>query len=420
MFRSADFSTLRQKPVLYWAMYDWANSAFATTIMAGFFPIFFKQYWSAGDAALSTFRLGLANSAASLFVMLLAPLLGAMADRGHMRLSFLLCFTWLGVLSSAGLYWVHQGAWQWAMGMYVLASIGFWAGMIFYDSLLIKVSPSHQYDLVSGFGYSMGYLGGGVLFALNVWMTLKPAVFGLADAASAIRLSFLLVSIWWGVFSVPLIFGVKEPVVIESFSVIKLVNLAFAELHKTFIEIIKYRAVLVFLLAYWLYIDGVNTVIKMAVDYGLSLGFPTSSLITALLIVQFVGFPAAIFFGWLGQRYGAIEGILIGLGIYIAVTIYAAFMDQVSEFYYMAIAIGLVQGAVQSLSRSWFGALVPSERASEFFGFYNMTGKFASVLGPALMGMTALLVGARYSILSLVVLFIAGSILLVKARHVAR
>ena len=158
----------------------------------------------------------------------------------------------------------------------------------------------------------------------------------------------------------------------------------------------------------------------MAVDYGLALGFPASSLITALLIVQFVGFPAAILFGWLGQRYGAIEGILIGLGVYIAVTIYAAFMDQVSEFYYMAVAIGLVQGAVQSLSRSWFGTLVPQERAGEFFGFYNMMGKFASVLGPALMGATALLVGSRYSILSLVVLFVLGSVLLVKARHAAQ
>ena len=420
MLRSADFATLRQKSVLYWALYDWANSAFATTIMAGFFPIFFKQYWNAGDAALSTFRLGWANSVASLFVMLLAPLLGTMADRGHAGLRFLLGFTWLGVLSSASLYGVDQGDWLSAIVMYVLASIGFWGGLIFYDSLLVKVSPPDQYDLVSGFGYSMGYLGGGLLFALNVWMTLQPAMFGLADAASAIRLSFMLVALWWGVFSIPLIFGVKEQSVMKSSSVIQLVKLSFAEVHKTFTEIRSYRAVFIFLLAYWLYIDGVNTVIKMAVDYGLALGFPVSSLITALLIVQFVGFPAAILFGWLGQRYGAIEGILIGLGVYIAVTIYAVFMDQVSEFYYMAVAIGLVQGAVQSLSRSWFGTLVPQERAGEFFGFYNMMGKFASVLGPALMGATALLVGSRYSILSLVVLFVLGSVLLVKARHVAQ
>jgi UMF1 family MFS transporter len=420
MFRSADFATLRQRPVLYWALYDWANSAFATTIMAGFFPIFFKQYWSAGDSALSTFRLGWANSVASLFVMLLAPLLGAMADRGHARLRYLLCFTWLGVTASAGLYWVDQGAWSWAIAMYVLASIGFWGGLIFYDSLLTQVCPPSHYDLVSGFGYSLGYLGGGLLFALNVWMTLQPNVFGLPDAASAIRLSFILVALWWGVFSMPLIFGEKEPVALQSLSVNQLIKSSFIEVKNTFIEIRNYRAVFIFLLAYWLYIDGVNTVIKMAVDYGLSLGFPTSSLITALLIVQFVGFPAAILFGWLGQRYGAVEGILVGLGVYIAVTIYAAFMDQVYDFYYMAIAIGFVQGAVQSLSRSWFGTLVPQGREGEFFGFYNMMGKFASVLGPLLMGVTALLVGTRYSILSLVMLFVLGSFLLVKTRHVAR
>ncbi|MGE0189116.1 MAG: MFS transporter [Steroidobacteraceae bacterium] len=415
---SGVIATLRQKPVVYWTLYDWANSAFATTIMAGFFPIFFKQYWSAGaEASVSTFRLGMANSLASFVLALLAPLLGAIADRGNARIRFLLGFTVLGVVASAGLYWVQQGAWQWAVVMYVMASMGFWGGLIFYDSLLLDVAERDNYDLVSGFGYGMGYLGGGLLFAVNVWMTLQPATFGLADATMAVKVSFLTVAVWWSLFALPLLFGVPEKSAAQSLPFKQALLAGFSELSKTFHEIRRYRALLLFLLAYWLYIDGVNTVIKMAVDYGLALGFPTTSLIVALLIVQFVGFPAAIVFGWLGNRYSTLGGIFIGIAVYIGVTIYAVFMDDVTEFYYMAIAIGLVQGGVQSLSRSYFGSLVPKDRAGEFFGFYNMMGKFASVLGPALMGTTALFVGSRYSILSLVVLFITGSALLLVAHN---
>ncbi len=415
------FGLLWRHPVLHWAVYDWANSAFATTVMAGFFPIFFKQYWSANaDASVSTFRLGVANSVASFILAVLAPLLGAIADRGGARLRFLLGFTLLGVVATAGLYWVEQGAWQWAAAVYVAASMGFWGGMIFYDSLLLDVSPRQHYDLVSGFGYGMGYLGGGLLFAVNVWMTLQPQFFGLANAAQAVQVSFLSVAVWWLLFALPLLFGVKERSAARPLPFRQALVAGFAELFRTFHEIRRYRALLLFLLAYWLYIDGVNTVIKMAVDYGLALGFPTNSLIVALLVVQFVGFPAAIVFGWLGNRYGALAGIFIGIAVYIGVTIWAVYMDEVREFYFMAIAIGLVQGAVQSLSRSYFGSLIPAERAGEFFGFYNMMGKFASVLGPALMGTTALFIGSRYSILSLVLLFVAGSFLLWVARNAAR
>lgn len=412
---------LISRPVLYWAFYDWANSAFATTVIAGFFPIFFKQFWSTGaEATLSTFRLGMANSIASFVLAIFAPLLGAVADRGGGRIRFLAIFTALGVLATAGLFWVGAGQWQWAAALFVAASIGFWGGMIFYDSLLLDVSPHEHYDLVSGYGYGLGYLGGGLLFAVNVWMTLQPAVFGLANAAMAVQVSFLMVAVWWGLFSLPLLLGVHERIATRPLPFTQAISAGFGELTKTFHEIRHYRALLLFLLAYWLYIDGVNTVIKMAVDYGLALGFPTTSLIIALLIVQFVGFPAAIVFGWLGNRYSTLGGIFIGIAVYAGVTIFAVFMNDVAQFYYMAIAIGLVQGAVQSLSRSYFGSLVPKDRAGEFFGFYNMMGKFASVLGPALMGITALLVGSRYSILSLVVLFVAGSGLLIVARNAAR
>lgn len=412
---------LASRPVIYWALYDWANSAFATTVMAGFFPIFFKQYWSVGAAtAENTFRLGIANSLASFILAVLAPLLGAIADRGGRRMRFLLGFTVLGVIGTLGLYGVQQGEWQWAAAMYVAASLGFWGAIVFYDSLLLDVAPVGRYDLVSGFGYGIGYLGGGVLFAVNVWMTLQPGFFGLPDAGTAVRLSFLMVAAWWTLFSLPLLFGVRERVVAAPQSFGQSIRGGFTELLRTLRELPRYRAMLWFLLAYWLYIDGVNTIQKMAVDYGMALGFPTSSLIVALLIVQFVGFPAAVLFGWLGNRYSTLGGIFVGIAVYTVVTIWAVFMNQVIEFYVMAIAIGLVQGAIQSLSRSYFGRLVPPERSAEFFGFYNMMGKFAAVLGPALMGTTALLAGStRYSILSLVVLFLAGGILLVYAGRAA-
>jgi len=408
---------LLRHPVLNWAFYDWANSAFATTVMAGFFPIFFKQYWSSGTlATLSTFRLGVANSVASFVLAVLAPLLGAIADRGRARIKFLWGFTLLGAVSTAALYWVMKGEWQWAAAFYVAGSMGFWGGLIFYDSLLLEVSPPDHYDLVSGYGYGVGYLGGGLLFAVNVWMTLSPSTFGLANAAAAVRVSFLMVAVWWMVFALPLLLGVKETQPAIQRTLAEATRAGFGELNKTFHEIRRYRALLLFLCAYWLYIDGINTIQKMAVDYGLALGFPSSSLIVALLVVQFVGFPAAVLFGWLGNRFSPLLGIVFGIGVYVVVTISAVFMTQVWQFYVMAIAIGLVQGAVQSLSRSYFGRLVPKDRASEFFGFYNMMGKFASVLGPALMGTTALLTGStRYSILSLVVLFAAGAGLLVFA-----
>jgi UMF1 family MFS transporter len=412
-------SVLFERKVLSWAFYDWANSAFATTVLAGFFPVFFKQFWSLGtEPTVSTFRLGLANGIASFILAVVAPLLGAIADRGRARMRFLATFTALGVVMTAALYFVGKGQWQAAATVYVVASLGFWGGIIFYDSLLVQVAPRDRLDLVSGYGYSLGYLGGGVLFALNVWMTLAPHRFGLADAASAVRVSFITVAVWWALFSLPILFNVKEQPV-AGMTAKQAIRDGFNELGKTVRELRRYRAMLFFLLAYWLYIDGVNTIQKMAVDYGLALGFPTNSLISALLLVQFIGFPAALFFGWLGNRINTLLGIYIGIAVYAAVTVWAVFMSSVVEFYGLALAIGLVQGGVQSLSRSYFGSLVPADRAAEFFGFYNMMGKFAAVLGPVLMGVTALLTGSsRASILSLVILFVAGAVLLAFARRV--
>ena len=415
-------SVLRRRPVVAWALYDWANSAFATTVMAGFFPVFFKQYWNAGVAATeSTFRLGLTNGLGSLLVALMAPVLGAIADRSSARVRMLMGFTVLGAASTAGLALAGEGQWQLAALLYLAASLGFWGGIVFNDSLLLHVAEPEEYDLVSGFGYALGYLGGGLLFAVNVAMTIKPEYFGLADASAAVRASFVMVGIWWLLFSLPLAFRVREKRSVQAVAPGLAVRRGFQELLGTLHEIRRYRPVLWFLAAYWLYIDGVNTVMKMAVDYGLALGFEATDLVAALLLTQFVAFPAALAFGWLGKKIGARRGIFLALTVYAAVTCYAYFIQEARDFYLMAVAIGLVQGGVQSLSRSYYGRLVPAGKSSEFFGFYNMMGKFAAVLGPLLTGIVARLTGdSRLGILSILLLFVGGASLLVAAARSER
>ena len=408
---AAEYNT---KKVASWALYDWANSAFATTVMAGFFPIFFKQYWSAGsDVATSTFQLGMINSIASIIVALLSPLLGAIADKGSARKKFLLFFATMGVVMTGSLHFVAKGDWEIAVACYILANIGFAGGNIFYDSLILSVTGEEKVDFVSALGFSLGYLGGGLLFALNVAMTLSPETFGLSDTSTAVRISFLSVAIWWALFSIPIFFFVDELKSDDHLTGWTAVVAGFQQLKGTFHEIRKLRIVFLFLLGYWLYIDGVHTIIRMAVDYGMSLGFDSKKLIVALLITQFVGFPAAIIFGKIGEKVGAKTGISIGIGAYIAITIWAYYMQEEWEFFALAIAVGLVQGGVQSLSRSFYIRLIPGNKVSEFFGFYNMLGKFAAVIGPFLMGWVSITTGnTRYAILSILILFVAGIIIL--------
>jgi UMF1 family MFS transporter len=410
------------KQVVAWAAYDWANSAFATTVMVVFFPVFFKQYWAADMSATdSTALLGLTNGISSFVLAVLAPWLGMLGDRGGARLKFLLAFTVLGVAATAGLYFVAQGEALLAAVMFGLASMGFWGGIIFYDSLLIDVAPRERLDSVSGLGYAIGYLGGGVLLALNVWMTLDPQRFGLADAGHAVRVSFLTVALWWALFAIPIFTVVREHDSGEPHQGSTLRD-SFVALMRTIGEVRRYRAVVLFLLAYWMYIDGVNTIQKMAVDYGLAIGLETSSLVQAILMVQFIGFPAALLFGWVGQRISPVVGLFVCIAVYMAVTIYATVLDTSTEFFIMAAATGCVQGGIQALSRSYYGRLIPPDRAGTFYGFYNMMGKFAAVLGPLLMGATALLTGnSRMAILSIVVLFMAGGVVLwIAARAAAQ
>lgn len=396
------------RATLSWALYDWANSTFATTVMAGFFPVFFREYWNAGAApTVATLRLGAANSVASLTILVIAPVLGAIADAGGVRKRLLAGFTLLGIATTGALYLVVRGDWLTAVALYAIAAVGYSGANIFYDALLIEVAAPARLDRVSAFGYALGYVGGGLLFAVNVLMVWRPAWFGLADAAQAVHLAFPMVAVWWAVFTIPLLRHVHER---PGRGLMRSVGAGLHQLAATFRHVRRLRFVARFLVAYWLYIDGVGTVIRMAVAYGLELGFHADDLLLALLITQFVGFPAAIVFGRIGERFGPRTGILIAIAVYCGVLVWAACMHDRADFFGIAITIGLVQGGVQSLSRSLYARLIPAEKSGEFFGFYNMLGKFAAVLGPVLMGWVGWVTASpRASMLALLAPFVAGA-----------
>ena len=406
---------LKRKRVISWALYDWANSAFATTVMAGFFPLFFKSFWAADlSPAESTAVIGTTNSLAGLFIMLLAPILGAYSDLGKLKKKFLAFFALLGVLSTGYLYFIPQGDWVIAASLYALAVVGFSGGNIFYDSLIVSVSKQDQRHKVSSLGFSMGYLGGGLLFVVNVLMYLNPAWFGLSSQSEAILWSFLSVAVWWAVFSLPLFMSVEEKSNTEiSKGLFENITEAFKAVASTLREIKKHKRVAIFLIAYWLYIDGVDTIVRMAVAYGSDIGLDASSMITALLLTQFVGFPATLVFGIYADKIGFKKILTIGISIYILVTFYAYYMSTALEFYILAGTVGLVQGGVQAISRSFFSTIIPVNKEAQFFGFYNLVGKSAVFLGPVLVSWVALIFGnPRFGILSLLFLLVPGLVLL--------
>ncbi|GAV19340.1 MFS transporter, UMF1 family [Mariprofundus micogutta] len=403
-----------RKTIYAWALYDWANSAYTTTVMAGFFPVFFKQYW-ANDltANESTFWLGVANAVAGLVIALVAPVLGAMADQGGLKKQMMLSFTSLAVVMTAALFLVNEGQWLMAVLVYLFGAIAFSGANVFYDALIVDVAEQHELDRVSALGYALGYIGGGILFAVNVVMTLHPDWFLLADKVEAVRWSFLTVAIWWALFTIPVALFVQEAGETGRKGLLASAKAGFHQLGDTLHHLRSLRQVWLFLIAYFLYIDGVNTVAHMAVDYGLSLEFNSDVLIAALLMTQFIAFPAALAAGWLGGKFGAKRVIIVSICIYALACIWSSTMQNENDFYWLAAAIGLVMGGIQALSRSMYARLIPKGQAAEFFGFFNMLGKFATVFGPLLMGVASVLSGsARFSILVIVVLFAAGAIVL--------
>lgn len=411
-----------RRAVWSWALIDWANSAFAIVMLTALFPIFFKQYWCDVPGMTperSTFYWGLANTVSSAIIAILAPLLGSIADQGNSKKAFLAGFTLLGCLGTALLPLVAQGNYVAAGTLYAIGALGFSGNAMFSDALLTDVAGPSNYDRVSALGYALGYIGSGGLFVGCSFLVSAPEKFGLSGVVAGMHVSFLLTAGWWLIFTLPALFWIRETPGRPEAGAGSMLTRGFRQLAATFRELRRDRRVLLFLAAYFLYIDGVNTVIKMATDFGLAIGLDQAGLIQALLVTQFVAFPSALLFGRVGERFGAKRGIMLGIAVYAGVCLFATRMDSTREFFALAVVIGLVQGGVQALSRSYFARLIPAERGGEFFGFYNLVGKFAAIIGPVLIGVTALLIGNRGSILSLLLLFGGGYWLLSRVRDPA-
>ncbi len=401
----------KNKSIIGWAFYDWANSVFATVIIAGFFPIVFKSYWASNlSGSESTFWLGIGNAGASLVVVCIAPLLGVIGDKYNLRKPMLLGFMVIGSVMTAAFYFGTEGDWKIVLLLYVIATVGFMSANIFYDALLVSITQRTEVDKASGLGYGLGYLGGGLALAICIYVSQNPQVLGYSETIDAIQICFIFVALWWFVFSLPLYFWTKDNVSIKKNEQQVSVFLSTINAFKSVFGNPQTR---LFMIAYWLYIDGVDTIIRMAVDYGAALGFDTADLIQALLITQFVGFPAAIIYGYIGQKVGAKKSIMAGICIYILITWLGYTMETAQDFYILAVLIGMAQGGIQAMSRSMFTRMIPPGQAAEYFGIYNMLGKSAAILGPVLMGSVALFTeNHRYSILSVMILFVLGALVL--------
>jgi UMF1 family MFS transporter len=409
-------TTARQgrNAALSWALYDWANSAFALMVVSVFFPVFLKQYWStASDATATTLQLGVANSIAAFVVAGIAPVLGAIADGTGTKKRSLAAFTLVAIGATAALALVDRGESTTALILFVIASIGFAAAGSFYDALLPDMAGRDAVHSLSAFGFGLGYLGGGLLFTFIVAMTVWPSRFGLTNSEQAIQLAFPLVATWWLLFSIPLMLNVNEPRPAGGAGAEMSFVDGLRRVTGTLRELRSHRAVWMFLVAYWCYIDGVYTMARMAVDYGLDLGFSSASLVAAILLTQLVGFPASLLFGRLAGRCGARALLFTGIGTYIVASAWSFRMTEAWEFYVLALIIGLVQGGVQSLSRSIFTGLVPAGRSGEFFGFFNMSGRLSAVFGPAAVGVVGWSTGnPRLAVIVILLLFVAGAGLL--------
>jgi UMF1 family MFS transporter len=364
----------------------------------------------------ATRRLAMATTIALAISAVLAPVLGAVADYAPIKKRLLGVFMTIGALASGALFFIQRGDWQMAALLFGVGNIGFAASLAFYDSLLPHVASEDEIDRVSTAGYAIGYLGGGLLLALNVAWIISPSTFGLPDAALASRLSFLSVALWWPLFSIPLLRRVPEPAITRTGtaqSAAVLVVTAFRSLGQALRDLRRYRNAFLLLIAYVVYSDGINTIIRMATSYGTEIGLRQSALITAILLVQFVGIPFAFLFGMLAGRIGAKASVFIALGVYALISVMGYFMKTERDFYVLALMVAAVQGGSQALSRSLFASMIPRDRSSEFFGFFSVFEKFGAIAGPAVFGLTSAMTGSsRGAILSVIIFFVIGAVLL--------
>lgn len=398
-----------------WAWYDWANSVYFTTVITAVFPSFFATYAAKGfEPAQATARFGLITTASVAAVAIISPVLGALADYSGVKKRLLGIFMVIGVASCAAMAFIGEGDIGLAATLFFIGNIGVSGSLVFYDSLLPHVARPEETDRVSSAGYAMGYLSGGVLLLINLGWILQPALFGFADTVSAIRASFVAVALWWAVFSIPLFRSVPEPPVEGSADPgASAIGAAFTRLGQTFRDIRRYRHAFLLFIAMLLYQDGIQTIIRMSSVYGAEIGIEQTMQIAAFVMVQFVGIPCAFLFGALGSRFGTKRLIFLSIGVYIVAAALAYFMTSVVHFFLLAFLIATVLGGSQALSRALFARLIPPDRTSEFFGFYAVSERFATVFGPALFTISALLTGSsRSAILAIIGLFLAGAFVL--------
>ncbi|KHE67055.1 MFS transporter [Halobacillus sp. BBL2006] len=405
---------MKKKPVWSWMLYDFGNSAFATTIMAAVLPVFYYDVAAKGvQDSLATSYWGYSQSIAVLIVAVLAPILGAIGDYSAAKKKFLMFFAFMGMIASILLAFVGEGDYLFASFLLIIGTIGFSGSNVFYDAFLPEVADESEMDKVSAWGFAFGYIGGGVLLAINLLMIMKYQWFGMPDALAGTHLAFISVGVWWLVFSIPLFKNVVEEKKSNPKRTASYASIGFKRIGRTLKELNQFKQLLLFLLAFWLFNDGISTIIKMATIYGRDIGIDSTALITALLITQFVGIPFAFLFGWLADKITAKRALMLALTIYLLIVGLGYFMTSAIHFYILAICVGFVQGGAQSLSRSIFGKMVPRDRHGEFFGFYGISSKFAAIFGPFAFALVGQLTGSsRLGILSLIVFFLGGMILL--------
>lgn len=411
---------LHKKEIRAWTMYDWANSSFATTMMAAVLPVYYATLGTAGDSgAMMTSRWGFTTALAALIAAVISPILGAVADFRGSKKKFLTIFMLLGVVSTALLFFPNQpGDWLIASIIFVFANIGFAGSLVYYDALLPHVARADEIDQVSSRGYMMGYIGGGILLAVNLVMIMVvPGLIPALSTGLMTRLSFVTVAIWWFGFTLPLLFRVKEPVrrIEAGEAGMSPIQASFRRLGKTFRELKKYRDLSLGLLAFWIYANGIGTIITMATIYGKELNFSDITLIGTLLMVQFLAAPFAYLFGWLSKKLGLKKSLYLSLTIYSLIAIAGYFLYQEWQFWALGAAVATVQGGSQALSRSMIGRMMPKSKSAEFYGFFSVFEKFASILGPLLFGVVSSIMNeSRLSIASLIVFFGVGLYVLTK------
>lgn len=404
-----------RRKVNVWALYDWANSGFAVVMVTAIFPVYYRSLAvHAGAApATATAYWAYTTSLSLLLVALIGPVLGAAADLLGAKKRFLAVALALGVVATASLAFLDPGAYIIASLLFAAANFGFAGGNIFYEALLPQVAEPNDLHRVSARGYAFGYLGGGLLLGINALWLYRPEWFWMADRGAALRASFISVALWWWLFALPLFRGVAEPALGRQRASLLLFARSLARVGQTFRQIRRYRELTIFLAAFWLYNDGIGTIIKLAAAYGDEIGVGHNEMLGALILTQFIGFPCSIGFGALAQGWGAKRAILAGLAVYGAISVAGFFIRTSADFYALAVMVGVVQGGTQALSRSLFAAMVPQSHSAEFFGFFSTGEKVAGMIGPAVFGLVGQLSGdSRWGIISVTLLFVVGAALL--------